>query len=176
MRKTVAVGTSVAVLAVFVVVAWTITHSDSRFPADKPHTVKDQSDATKSLIEGLFAAYERGDSKPLFDHVSDDVDWTIAGTNPLSGEYHSKREFLAATYTRLAAVLKEPVRPVLRRIVAQGDVAVVEWRGHSISIADEPYDNDYCWVIHVAGDQIVEVRAYFDGGLVAKLFRATEKH
>jgi ketosteroid isomerase-like protein len=48
----------------------------------------------------------------------------------------------------------------LRRIVAEGDLAaVVEWHGQATSIADRPYDNDYCWVICVDEDRIVEVRA-----------------
>jgi uncharacterized protein len=134
-----------------------------------------ETHATKALIERLFEAYEKGDSRPLFEHVSDDVHWTITGTNPLSGDYRSKREFLAATYERLAGVLKEPVRPSVLRIVAEGDLAVIEWRGHATSIVDRPYDNDYCWIIRVAEDRIVEVRAYFDGGLVEDLFHATER-
>jgi uncharacterized protein len=133
------------------------------------------TDDTRALVERLFEAYERGDSEQLFDHVADDVHWTITGTNPLSGEYRSKREFLDATYERLATVLREPVRPRVRRIIVDGDLAVVEWRGQASSIADRPYDNDYCWIIRVAEDQIVEVTAYFDGLLVEELFRSTEQ-
>ena len=129
---------------------------------------------TKALVERLFAAYERGDSQPLFDHVADDVRWKIMGTNPLSGEYHSKREFLDASYERLGPILKDPVVPRVRRILAEGDVAVVEWHGRGTSVADKPYDNDYCWIIRVEGDRIVEVRAYFDGGLVEELLRTTK--
>jgi uncharacterized protein len=132
------------------------------------------TDTTRALIVRAFAAYERGDTQPLFDAVADDVHWTIRGTNPLSGEYRSKSEFLEATYARLAAVLKEPVKPRLRRIVVENDVAVVEWRGRATSTADQPYDNDYCWIMRVADDRIVEVTAYFDGALVEELFRTTE--
>ena len=131
--------------------------------------------ATRALIERIFGAYERGDSQPLFESVADDVHWTIRGSNPLSGEYRSKREFLEATYERLAAVLEGPVQPRVRRIVAEGDVAVVEWQGHATSIAGRPYDNDYCWVMRVADERIVEVTAYFDGALVEELFRTTEE-
>jgi uncharacterized protein len=130
---------------------------------------------TRVLVERLFAAYERGDSQQLFDHVAEDVRWTITGNNPLSGEYRNKSEFIEATYERLAAVLKEPVRPRVRRIIAEGDLAVVEWHGHATSIIDRPYDNDYCWVIRVTGDRIVEVTAYLDGALVEELFRTTER-
>jgi ketosteroid isomerase-like protein len=62
----------------------------------------------------------------------------------------------------------------LRRIVAEGNLAVVEWRGHATSIAERPYDNDYCWVIRVEEGRIVEVKAYFDGGLVQEPFGTTE--
>jgi uncharacterized protein len=78
-----------------------------------------ETNLTKALVERLFAAYERGDSQQLFDHVADDVHWTITGNNPLSGEYRSKRELLDATYERLDAVLKEPVRPRVRRITTE---------------------------------------------------------
>ncbi len=146
-------------------------------PDAKPRQTAHNSEtqATTALVERLFAAYEQGDSQQFFDHVADDVHWTVTGKNPLSGEYRSKREFLEATYERLAAVLKQPIRPRVRRIIAQGDLAVVEWRGHATSIVDRPYDNDYCWVIRVAGDRIVEVTAYLDGALVEELLRTTER-
>ena len=130
--------------------------------------------ATKALVERLFTAYEQGDSQQFFDHVTDDVHWTVTGDNPLSGEYFSKSEFFEATFERLEAVLKEPVRPSVRRITAEGDVAVVEWHGRATSIVDRPYDNDYCWVIRVDGGRIVEVTAYLDGALVEDLLRTTE--
>ena len=86
-----------------------------------------------------------------------------------------KREFLEATYECLAANLKEPDRPRGRRIPAEGDLAVGEWRGHATSIVDRPYDNEYCRVIRVAEDQIGEVRAYLDDALGEELFRTTQR-
>ena len=32
------------------------------------------------------------------------------------------------------------------------------------------FDNRYCWLTHFSGDKIVEVRAYLDSALVAKVF------
>jgi uncharacterized protein len=134
-----------------------------------------ETDATKTLLERLFAAYERGDSQQLFDHVAENVHWIVSGRHALSGEYRSKREFVEATYERLAAVLREPVQPRVQRIIAEGDLAVVQWRGHATSIIDLPYDNDYCWVIRVAEERIVEVTAYLDGLLVEELLVTTER-
>ena len=66
-------------------------------------------------------------------------------------------------------------RPHGRRIPAEGDLAVGEWRGHATSIVDRPYDNEYCRVIRVAEDQIGEVRAYLDDALGEELFRTTQR-
>lgn len=85
-----------------------------------------ETQATKALVERLFAAYEQGDFRQLFDHVADDVHWTVTGDHALSGEYRSKDEFLNATFGRVQAVLKEPVEPSVRRITVEADVAVVE--------------------------------------------------
>jgi ketosteroid isomerase-like protein len=54
----------------------------------------------KRWLKRLFAAHERDDSQPLFDHVADDIHWTITGKHPLSGEYGGKHEFLEATFER----------------------------------------------------------------------------
>ncbi|WP_394838023.1 nuclear transport factor 2 family protein [Pendulispora rubella] len=141
-------------------------------PPPAPHTAPSHS--TRALVQELFDAYAQGNSRPFFDHVADDVHWTITGTNMLSGEYHSKREFLDATYGRLARVLKGPVRPAVQRIVVEGNDAVVQWRGSSTSVQGQPYDNEYVWVLRFDGARIVEVTAYFDGGRLDALFRATE--
>jgi uncharacterized protein len=42
------------------------------------------TEATRALVEELFAGYEQGDLGPLFDHVAEDVRWTVMGTHPLT--------------------------------------------------------------------------------------------
>ncbi|MDO8872220.1 MAG: hypothetical protein Q7V05_05765 [Methanoregula sp.] len=37
----------------------------------------------------------------FFQHVADDVDWTVMGTHPLTGTCHDKQEFIAHTFKRL---------------------------------------------------------------------------
>jgi ketosteroid isomerase-like protein len=39
--------------------------------------VNEVTDRTRSLLQRLFSQYERGDLEPLFDHVADDVRWTV---------------------------------------------------------------------------------------------------
>ena len=44
---------------------------------------------------------------------------------------------------------------------------------HSLATAKNGlrFDNRYCWVCRFSGDKIVEVRAYLDSALVARLFQ-----
>jgi ketosteroid isomerase-like protein len=89
----------------------------------------------------LFRNLENPDTHArFFDHVADDVDWTVEGTHPLAGRFLSKQEFLDATFGRLAGVLSDGVRA--------------------------PFANRYCWVCRFDGDTIVTVRAYLDSTMV----------
>jgi ketosteroid isomerase-like protein len=132
------------------------------------------TDRTRSLLQRLFSEYERGDLGPLFDHVVDDVRWTVMGTHPLAGEYRSKDEFRRATYERLDGVLAGPIQCRLTRVLADGEVGVVEWRGHATSMNGDPFDNVYCWLMRVRDEVIVEVTADVDSTRVTALFASVE--
>jgi uncharacterized protein len=54
-----------------------------------------------SYVESLFANLEHGNSDVFFEPVADDVNWTVMGTHPLAGTYHTKADFLAHTFARL---------------------------------------------------------------------------
>jgi hypothetical protein len=54
--------------------------------------------------------------KRYWDRVADDVDWTVEGTHPLAGCYHSKKDFIDATLGRLQGVLQGGVRLVVEHL------------------------------------------------------------
>ena len=56
---------------------------------------------TPDRIRQIFKALETGDGAAFFAHVADDVDWTVMGTHPLAGHYHSKAAY-AGTFAKLA--------------------------------------------------------------------------
>ena len=112
--------------------------------------------------------------KPLFAHVADDVQWTVMGTHPLAGEYHSKADFRAHTFARLNTVLREGILLRVTHVIAHGEWAVVELQALSTALNGKPFDNRYCWVIRFDGEFIVEVRAYLDSALVQKLIDGNE--
>jgi len=122
-------------------------------------------------VQAIFKNLETGDGGAFFTHVAEDVDWIVEGTHPLAGHYHSKAEFVAHTFEKLAKVLPQGAQLHVEHALVSGDWAIVEL--HSLATAKNGlrFDNRYCWVCRFSGDKIVEVRAYLDSALVARLFQ-----
>ena len=133
-----------------------------------------QSDSAPPLsiahVQEIFRNLESGDGKRFFDHVAEDVDWTVEGTHPLAGHYRSKSDFLAHTFEKLAKVLPQGTQLWVEHALVSGDWAVVELQSHATAKNGLRFDNRYCWVCRFVNGTIVEVRAYLDSALVAQLF------
>jgi uncharacterized protein len=127
-----------------------------------------------SYVESLFANLENCRSGAFFEHVADDVKWTVMGTHPLAGTYHTKADFLAHTFARLDKILKEGVLLRVTNILVDGDSAAVEMESLSTALNGKPFDNRYCWIVHFSEGTIVEVRAYLDSALVQRLIEENE--
>jgi ketosteroid isomerase-like protein len=107
--------------------------------------------------------------------VAGDVLWTVMGTHPLAGTYHSKEDFISHTFGRLNKILKEGVILKVNHIFLQEDTAVVEMESLSTALNGKPFDNTYCWVVRFENKVIVEVRAYVDSALVQKVIDENEE-
>lgn len=122
-------------------------------------------------VRAIFAGLEQGHGDDFFAHVADDVDWTVMGTHPLAGHYHSKAEFKAATFDKLHKVLPLGAQLTVTGVLVSGDWAVVELLSGATARNGMCFDNHYCWIARFAGGRIVEVRAYLDSAKVVELFR-----
>jgi hypothetical protein len=123
-----------------------------------------------AYVHGIFRNLESGDGEGFFDHVADDVDWIVEGTHPLAGHYHSKAEFFTHTFAKLAKVLPQGTQLHVEHALVSGDWAVVELRSDATAKNGLRFDNRYCRVCRFANGTVVEVRAYLDSALVARLF------
>ena len=126
-------------------------------------------------VENLFKNLETGNNDDFFKHVSDDVSWTVMGTHPLAGTYHSKEEFVSHTFGRLNRILKKGVILKVKNVLLQDETAVVEMESLSIALNGKPFNNTYCWVVYFRDEVIVEVRAYVDSALVQRVIDENEK-
>jgi ketosteroid isomerase-like protein len=121
-------------------------------------------------VREIFKGLEKGDGAGFFNHVADDVDWTVMGTHPLSGHYHSKSDFVAGTFAKLQKVLPQGAQLHVEHILVTDDQAVVELRSLATAKNGLRFDNRYCWVCIFKDKIIREVRAYLDSAMVARLF------
>ncbi len=128
-----------------------------------------------SYVRTLFDNLENGRTDAFFDHVAEDVNWTVMGTHPLAGTYHTKADFLAHTFARLNKLLKEGVVLRVINLLVDGDTAAVELESLSTALNGKPFDNRYCWVARFSNGTIVEVRAYLDSALVKQLIDENER-
>src|ERR1700735_2827268 len=82
---------------------------------------------TRQDRDALFANLHSPQTQPKFwARVSDTVDWTVEGTHPLAGRYHTKSDFLAATFARLDGVLVGGVRLEVQHLYIDTDTTIVE--------------------------------------------------
>src|SRR4028118_2394275 len=126
-------------------------------------------------VRSLFANLENRRTDAFFDHVAENVTWTVMGTHPLAGTYHTKDDFLAHTFARLNKLLKEGVILRVTNLLVNGDTAVVELQSLSTALNGKPFNNTYCWIVRFSNGTIVEVRAYLDSALVHQLSDDNER-
>jgi hypothetical protein len=125
---------------------------------------------TADRVREIFKGLEKGDGAAFFEHVAEDVDWTVMGTHPLAGHYLSKKAFLAGTFAKVNQVLPQGVQLQMEHLIVKDDQAVVELRSLATAKNGMRFDNRYCWVVYFRDGVIVRVRAYPDSALVARLF------
>jgi ketosteroid isomerase-like protein len=125
---------------------------------------------TTEQVLKIFKGLEIGDGAEFFDHVADDVEWTVMGTHPLAGHYLSKRAFVEATFAKLSQVLPGGAQLHVEHLIVKGDQAVVELRSLATARNGMRFDNRYCWVTNFRDVVIVKVRAYLDSAMVVRLF------
>jgi hypothetical protein len=88
---------------------------------------------TPDRIRQIFKALETGDGAAFFAHVADDVDWTVMGTHPLAGHYHSKADY-AGAFAKLGKVLPQGAQLHVEHVMVKDDEAVVELRSLATAI------------------------------------------
>ena len=121
----------------------------------------------KQLIQGIFEALSNGDSRPFVETLADDVRWTVMGTTPWSRTYEGKRSVLTDLLGELRNRLADRYRASARRVIAEGDLVVVEARGQATTKTGIPYNNEYCFLYRLDGGKIREVTEYLDTALLA---------
>ena len=113
-----------------------------------------------ALVRKAFDDWATGRAS-FYDILAPDAVWTIPGTSPHCGTWHSREAFLT-----------DMVRPFLscfstfsftvRKIWTDGDTVAVHWDSQATDRDGRPYSNAYVYVIALEGGFATSVTAFLD--------------
>src|SRR3954454_17136199 len=116
----------------------------------------------KQIVHYVFTELAEGNSQPLVAHLADNVRWVITGHSAWSQAWEGKQAVLDDLFGLLRERIAGRIKIVPKQLIADGDTVVVEARGANTTKKGAYYDNAYCWVIRLVGNEIKELREYAD--------------
>ena len=122
---------------------------------------------TKEYVSEAFLLLENGDLDGYLEqYVDKNVQWTITGTNVLSGIYTSRQNFINKVINKLKASLVCGIRMIIHQIYIDGDTAIIEMESIATAKKGHPYNNQYIWIQRFNDGKVVTARVYYDDVLV----------
>ncbi len=123
------------------------------------------TEETRTLIQDFYAALQKADRPRLLDLLAPDAVWIPPAAAPVERTEGAEAivDALGGQIVRQMFDLSKPFALEIRRIVADGDVAVVQQRLTATAKATGlDYDNQYCWVYEVRDGRIAVLEEYAD--------------
>lgn len=122
------------------------------------------------LVEKAFENWKNNEGT-VFDLLDEKVTWVVAGSSPVSGTYHSKKELLAVV-GRINGKLSGAIVPTVESIVARDSLVIALWHGKAPAKNGGTYHNNYAWHMTFINGKIVKVTAFLDTYRLAELLQA----
>ena len=118
--------------------------------------------SNEEIVRAAFARWADGGTGFFDELLAPDVVWTIKGSGPSAGVFHSRQAFLDKAVAPFAARLSSPVHPTVHTIWSKGDQVAVHWDGEAMARDGEPYQNSYVWIFRMRDGKAAEALAYLD--------------
>ncbi len=115
----------------------------------------------RKLIEDIFAGLAVGDATLRQAYLAPDFAIRVMGQSSWSQAVKGS-EAVKAYRDYVRSRFKDPGKTVPERIIADGDLVVVEARGDNHNRDGVRYDNHYCLIFRFEDGRIVEMREYMD--------------
>ena len=117
----------------------------------------------KALIQEAFTAWANDDGMAFFNLLADPAIWTV---RTFIGRQRLVDDALVPQRAKLAG----PPTPTLLNLTAEGDMVVIQWVGKGTTKAGQPYNNSYCYVVHMKNGKVIRGTAYLDTELVRSIW------
>lgn len=121
----------------------------------------------KDIVLNAWKTFSSRDATRIAALFTDDAEWIAPKGNATAVALdHTDHMVGAPQIARFIAQemhkLYSQVDIAFRGVYADGNAVIVEERMRATLPGGKPYENDYCFVFTVAGDNIREVREYMD--------------
>lgn len=130
----------------------------------------------KQRIEAVYAQLAQGNGRPFVEAMADDFCWHMIGSTAWSGSYRGKQAVREQLLAPLMAQFADRYTSTATRLVAEGDIVVVECQGRVTTREGKPYHNRYCMVIRMEDGLMKELTEYLDTALVETALQPPPVH
>ena len=122
----------------------------------------------KAIVQRAFDGLAQADPADFLAAMSDDLVWIITGNSEWSGRFEGKEAVQRDLIAPLFRLFATPYYNRAERIIAddEGNVVVLA-KGEVRTRSGQDYNNDYCFVMQLRDERIVEIREYMDSALAA---------
>jgi ketosteroid isomerase-like protein len=127
----------------------------------------------KKLIALIMAELAKGNTAPYAEAMAEDFVWRPMGTGAWAKAYVGKKTAREKLFAPLYAQYRDQPTTTAHSIFADGDFVVVEAQGAATMKDGRPYNNRYCFIMHVVDGKIHEVREYLDTALADRTLDAS---
>lgn len=117
--------------------------------------------AIQALTEARYADY--------LDHLAEDIRFYTIGSTPYSGLIVGRDAMWSEVLGKTTKSIGEGgYREEIKRIIADGELVVVESRGFETTKSGNEYNNEYAAIYRVVDGRISELTFYLDTELLVR--------
>jgi ketosteroid isomerase-like protein len=115
----------------------------------------------KAIVQRSFEAWAAGTGSP-YDLLAEDAVWTITGNSLVSKTYPNRAAFIGEVIQPFVARMSVGLKPVIRRMYADGNTVIVHFEAAGTAKDGKPYANTYAWFLELDNGKITNATAFFD--------------
>lgn len=117
------------------------------------------SEANKEIALKFVHAMSEGDAESQAECLTADAVTNTKGFAGVSGTRN--RETMLATVEAFREIVPTGFRPRIQRVIAEGDIVLVEFEGNAVLSNGEPYCNQYAFIFTFENGKIKQLDEYF---------------
>ena len=129
------------------------------------------TESTRTLVQNFLEARSKGDLDGITAALADDARWLLPQSSTF-GPFEGRDAVAKALGGGVSGSLFEPgtIKREIRKMVVEGDTAIVQQRLSARTRQGTDYVNEYCWVYTCRGGKIALLEEYADTLYAGRVF------